>query len=177
MTQSSEKLVTFAGGCFWCLVAPFENIDGVISITSGFAGGDLENPSYEQVCTGTTGHIEAIQIRYDSSKVDYQTLLDTFWQNIDPTDAGGSFHDRGHHYTSAIFYHDDTQQSLAEQSKQDLDASPRFDKPIVTTIQAYTNFYPAEEHHQNYHKKNPEHYNRYNIGSGREAFILKIWNH
>ncbi len=177
MTQHTEKKATFAGGCFWCMVSPFTNIDGVLSVISGFSGGHVKNPSYEQVCTGTTGHVEAIQITYDENKVDYQQLLDVFWQNIDPTDAGGSFHDRGSHYTSAIFYHSNTQQSLAEQSKRDLTKSSKFDKPIVTTIKAYTNFYPAEEHHQNYHKKNPEHYNRYKTGSGRDAFIFKIWNH
>ena len=176
MTQKTDKQATFAGGCFWCLVAPFERIDGVKSIVSGFAGGHVEHPSYEQVCTGTTGHVEAVQITYDASQTDYQQLLDVFWQNIDPTDAGGSFYDRGSHYTSAIFYHDDHQKALAEQSKQALGNSHRFDKPIVTAIQPFSNFYPAEVHHQNYHKKNPEHYNRYKIGSGRDAFVLKIWN-
>jgi len=176
MTQHTEKEATFAGGCFWCMVSPFANIDGILSVISGFSGGHVKNPSYEQVCAGNTGHVEAIQITYDANKVDYNTLLDAFWQQIDPTDAGGSFHDRGHHYTSAIFYHDEQQQTLAEQSKGDLAASQRFSQPIVTAIKPYTSFYPAEEHHQNYHQKNPEHYNRYRIGSGRDAFILKVWN-
>ncbi|MCF6209017.1 MAG: peptide-methionine (S)-S-oxide reductase MsrA [Ghiorsea sp.] len=175
MTQHTEKKATFAGGCFWCMVSPFANIDGVLSVISGFSGGHVKKPSYEQVCAGNTGHVEAIQITYDASKVDYNTLLDTFWQQIDPTDAGGSFYDRGHHYTSAIFYHDAAQQTLAEKSKLSLADGQRFSQPIVTVIKPYTSFYPAEEHHQNYHQKNPEHYNRYRIGSGRDAFILKVW--
>jgi methionine-S-sulfoxide reductase len=176
MTQPTEKEATFAGGCFWCMVSPFANIDGVLSVVSGFAGGHVQNPTYEQVCAGNTGHVEAVQITYDANQVDYKTLLNTFWQQIDPTDAGGSFYDRGQHYTSAIFYHDEQQQSLAEQSKQDLEASQRFTQPIATVIKPYTNFYPAEEYHQHYHQKNPEHYQRYRIGSGRDAFILKVWN-
>jgi len=176
MTQDTEKQATFAGGCFWCMVSPFLNIDGVLSVISGFSGGHVKNPSYEQVCAGQTGHVEAIQITYNASKVDYNTLLDTFWQQIDPTDAGGSFYDRGHHYTSAIFYHDEQQQKLAEQSKLALDASGRFSSPVVTAIKPYLNFYPAEEYHQNYHEKNPEHYQRYRIGSGRDTFILKVWH-
>jgi methionine-S-sulfoxide reductase len=175
MTQIDKKMATFAGGCFWCLVAPFEHINGVLSIVSGFAGGHVAHPSYEQVCAGDTGHVEAVQITYDANKIDYQTLVDTFWQQIDPTDAGGSFYDRGHHYTSVIFYHDDLQQGIAEQSKIALENSGKFKQPIVTQIKAYTNFFPAEEHHQNYHKKNPAHYNAYRIASGRDAFILKIW--
>ncbi|MDQ7003773.1 MAG: peptide-methionine (S)-S-oxide reductase MsrA [Ghiorsea sp.] len=176
MTQNSKKHATFAGGCFWCLVAPFERFEGVTSITSGFAGGDMDNPSYEQVCAGGTGHVEAVQITYDADKVDYQQLLDIFWQNIDPTDAGGSFHDRGFHYTSAIFYHDEVQLEIAQASKQALAESGIFNTPIATVVEPYTNFYPAEEHHQNYHKKNPQHYAQYRIGSGRDAFILQVWN-
>jgi len=175
MTQQTENLATFAGGCFWCLVAPFENIEGVHSIISGFAGGDVAHPSYEQVCAGNTGHVEAVQITYDADEVNYQTLVDTFWHNIDPTDAAGSFHDRGFHYTSAIFCHHEEQLKTANASKQALAESGKFEAPIATVIKAYTNFYPAEEHHQNYHKKNPEHYTHYRIGSGRDAFILKVW--
>ncbi len=175
MTQNKYTLATFAGGCFWCMVAPFEQEQGVKSIVSGFAGGHVPNPSYAQVCAGGTGHVEAVQIQFDASQTDYQRLLDIFWRNIDPTDAGGSFYDRGSHYTSAIFYHDETQKTLAEASKAALENSGRFGSPIVTAIKPYQNFYPAEEAHQQYHKKNPEHYQRYRIGSGRDAFILKVW--
>jgi len=175
MTQHIKKQTTFAGGCFWCMVSPFSNIDGVLSVVSGFSGGHVKNPTYEQVCAGNTGHVEAIQITYDANKVNYDTLLHTFWQQIDPTDAGGSFYDRGYHYTSAIFCHDHEQQKLAKQSKRDLEASQRFTQPVVTVIKPYTNFYPAEAYHQNYHQKNPEYYQRYRIGSGRDAFILKVW--
>ncbi len=175
MTQIDKQQATFAGGCFWCLVAPFEQLEGVLSIVSGFAGGHVQHPSYEAVCKGGTGHVEAVQITYDANKLSYEALVHTFWQQIDPTDAGGSFYDRGSHYMSAIFYHDKTQQEIAKKSKQDLENSGKFNAPIVTTIKAYTNFFPAEEYHQNYHKKNPGHYNAYRIGSGRDAFILKVW--
>ncbi len=175
MTQTRQNFATFAGGCFWCMVAPFENIDGVQSVISGFSGGHTQAPSYEQVCAGGTGHLEAVQIQYDPDKVDYKTLLNIFWQQIDPTDAGGSFFDRGHHYTSAIFYHDANQQAIAQASKQDINTSSRFKQAIVTDILAYKNFYPAEAYHQSYHKKNPAHYNQYRIASGRDSFILKVW--
>jgi len=168
-------LATFAGGCFWCMVAPFENINGVEQVTSGYTGGHIDNPSYEQVCSGATGHLEAIQIEFDPGKVSYVKLVDTFWQQIDPTDAEGSFFDRGNHYQSAIFYHSDMQKEQAQYSKDELEKSTRFPLPIATKILTFESFYPAELYHQNYHKKNPEHYLRYRQGSGRDVFIKKHW--
>ncbi len=172
--QNLEK-ATFAGGCFWCMEAPFEKLDGVHSVISGYTGGEEKNPSYSQVSSGKTGHIESVQVRYDPDKITYQQLLDVYWRQFDPTDAGGSFYDRGHQYTSAIFYHNEKQKQLAEASKQALEASGRFDKAIVTPIRPAMTFYPAEEYHQDYYKKKPEHYQRYRKGSGRDRFIKKHW--
>ena len=166
---------TFAGGCFWCIEAPFDKIIEVRSAISGYAGGVAENPTYKQVSTGSTAYLEAVQITFDPEKITYQQLLDVFWRQFDPTDAGGSFYDRGSQYTSAVFYHDDEQKRLAEVSRMALSESGRFDKPIVTPIRPATTFYPAEAYHQDYHKKNSAHYNRYRTGSGRDAFIAKIW--
>ncbi|HEX9654149.1 MAG TPA: peptide-methionine (R)-S-oxide reductase MsrB [bacterium] len=173
-TQSLEK-ATFAGGCFWCVEAPFEKVDGVKSVISGYTGGQKQNPKYEEVGGGSTGHLEAVQITYDPAKITYRQLLEVYWRQFDPTDAGGSFYDRGTQYTSAIFYHNEEQKKLAEASKKALAESGRFDKPIVTPIRPATTFYPAEEYHQDYYKKNPEHYQRYRKGSGRDAFIKKHW--
>ncbi|ALC16289.1 methionine-S-sulfoxide reductase [Desulfuromonas soudanensis] len=165
----------FAGGCFWCMEPPFEKLEGVISVTSGYIGGEKKNPTYKEVSAGGTGHVEAVQIVYDPEKVDYEKLLDVFWQNIDPTDGGGQFVDRGSQYRSAIFTLDDTQKGLSEESKERLARSGRFAAPIVTEIVAATTFYPAEEYHQDYYKKNPIRYKYYRWGSGRDQFLDRIW--
>lgn len=170
-----QEKATFAGGCFWCMVAPFEDLPGIIGVVSGYTGGHKENPTYEEVCSDTTGHVEAVQITYEPDVFPYEKLLELYWQQIDPTDAGGQFHDRGQSYQTAIFYHTDEQRRLAEESKAALAASGRFDKPIVTPILPAKPFYPAEEYHQDYHKKNPGHYKRYRKGSGREDFLEKVW--
>ncbi len=177
MPQSNDKLetATFAGGCFWCMDAPFENIDGVKNVISGFAGGHEKNPSYEEVSTGTTGAVEAIQVVYDPSVISYPELLDVYWKQFDPTDAGGSFFDRGSQYESVVFYKDSTQKKLAEESKVRLDRSGIFKKPIVTKIEKFTAFYPAEDYHQHFYKKNPVRFNSYEKASGRENFIIGVW--
>ncbi|MCZ2258252.1 peptide-methionine (S)-S-oxide reductase MsrA [Sporosarcina sp. G11-34] len=171
----AKNLATFAGGCFWCMVKPFDRYDGVTSVVSGYTGGDVENPSYELVCTNTTGHREAVQISYDESEISYSELLDVFWRQIDPTDSGGQFFDRGESYETAIYYHTEEQRLLAEKSKVALEASEKFDKPIATEILPAKLFYEAEEGHQNYYLKNPTHYNRYATGSGRVQFKLNKW--
>lgn len=170
------EIATFAGGCFWCMIPPFDGIDGVIETKSGYTGGKTPNPTYKEVSTGKTAHLEAIQIIFDPTRVSYTALLDIFWQNIDPTDAGGQFYDRGSQYRIAIFYHNEEQKKLAEKSKLGLEKSGHFDKPIAAVILEAGEFYPAEEYHQNYHKKNPEHYKQYKTGSGREAFLQKSWS-
>ncbi|WP_422660658.1 peptide-methionine (S)-S-oxide reductase MsrA [Paenibacillus sp. EC2-1] len=174
--SNATELATFAGGCFWCMVSPFEEMPGIIKVVSGYTGGHIQNPTYEQVCSNTTGHYEAVQITFDPQVFPYEKLLELFWQQIDPTDAGGQFHDRGASYRTAIFYHNEDQKIKAEASKQALEASGRFDKPIVTSIIPASDFYEAEEYHQGYHKKNPAHYKRYRKGSGREDFIESHWS-
>mgnify|MGYP001770213333 CR=1 FL=1 len=169
------ELATFAGGCFWCMVQPFDELPGIKKVVSGYTGGDKENPSYEEVCAHTTGHVEAVQITFDPSIFPYEKLLEIFWQQIDPTDPGGQFYDRGESYQTAIFYHSEEQRKLAEQSKENLEKSGRFQKPIVTKILPAKPFYPAEEYHQDYYKKNPYHYKRYRQASGRDDFIRKHW--
>lgn len=171
-----NKLATFAGGCFWCMVKPFDKYDGVLKVVSGYTGGHTKNPTYEQVCTDTTGHIEAIQITYDESLISYNELLDIFWKQIDPTDEYGQFNDRGHKYKTVIFYHDNIQKELAIKSKENLEKSKRFDKKIATQIVPASIFYEAEDYHQNYYKKNPLHYNMYYRGSGRYDFIKNNWS-
>ncbi len=166
---------TFAGGCFWCMVSPFDEQPGILEVVSGYTGGHTESPTYEEVCTHKTGHYEAVRIKYDPAVFPYERLLKLFWQQIDPTDPGGQFHDRGTPYKTAIFYHSDEQKKLAEASKKELMESGRFDKPIVTEILPAAPFYPAEEYHQRYYRKNPYHYKRYRKGSGREAFIKENW--
>lgn len=170
-----NEIATFAGGCFWCMVSPFAEQKGIISVISGYTGGHTNNPTYEQVCTNTTGHYEAVQITFDPKQYSYEDLLTLFWQQIDPTDAGGQFHDRGHSYKTAIFYHNEEQKQLAQQSKAKLAASGKFSKPIETEILPTKTFYPAEEYHQDYYKKNPLHYQMYRKGSGRQDFIEKHW--
>ena len=158
---------TFAGGCFWCVEAPFEKLPGVQEVLSGYTGGHVDDPSYKQVTTGTTGHLEAVQVTYEPEEISYGELVDAFWKMFDPTDAGGSFYDRGEQYTSAIFYHDEAQRVAAEASKKALDESDRFNKPVVTPILAAEEFFVAEDYHQDYYKKEPAQYNRYRAGSGR----------
>jgi peptide methionine sulfoxide reductase msrA/msrB len=169
------RTATFAGGCFWCTEADFEKVPGVVKVISGYAGGQKKNPTYEEVSSGTTGHVEAVQVYYDPSKVTYQQLLDYFWRHIDPTDGGGQFVDRGFQYRSVIFYQDEEQMRLAQKSKEALDHSGRFKKPVVTEIVKFTNFYPAEEYHQDYYKKNPLRYRYYRYGSGRDQFLAEVW--
>lgn len=166
---------TFAGGCFWCMEPPFEQLDGVIEVTSGYSGGEVENPTYEQVTSGKTGHLETVQILYNPQKISYKELLEVFWRNIDPTDVYGQFVDRGPQYGTAVFYHDEAQKELAEASKEKLGGSGKFDQPIVTEIRAFKNFYPAEDYHQNYYKTNSGRYNFYKMASGREKFLEKKW--
>jgi peptide methionine sulfoxide reductase msrA/msrB len=166
---------TFAGGCFWCMEPPFENLDGVIDVVPGYAGGRTENPTYEQVSSGATGHLEVVQIRYDPSKISYERLLDVFWTQIDPTDEGGQFVDRGSQYKTAILYHDDEQKRLAEESKAALDRSGKYDKPVVTEIRKFTEFYEAEDYHKDFYKKSPVRYKNYKFHSGREQYLKQIW--
>ncbi|PYZ94606.1 peptide-methionine (S)-S-oxide reductase [Salipaludibacillus keqinensis] len=175
MEQQGLKKATFAGGCFWCMVKPFNEQPGIHGVVSGYTGGHTANPTYREVCTETTGHLEAVQITYDPEVFPYERLLQLFWQQIDPTDPGGQFHDRGESYTTAIFYHDDNQKQLAEDSKKELAESGKFQAPIVTKLLEASTFFPAEEYHQDYHKKNPFHYKMYNKGSGRADFIKKKW--
>ena len=173
--SNQYELATFAGGCFWCMVEPFDEQPGIMKVVSGYTGGHTENPTYEEVCSDTTGHYEAVQITFDPAIFPYEKLLGLFWQQIDPTDAGGQFHDRGSSYKTAIFYHSDQQKEAAEKSKAELAASGIFNKPIVTEILPATTFYEAEEKHQDYYKKMSFHYNMYKEGSGRAKFIREHW--
>lgn len=170
-----QELATFAGGCFWCMEAPFEQLNGVTSVVAGYTGGHTTDPTYEEVCSGTTGHLEAVQVTFDPQKVSYGKLVDLYWHLVDPTDTGGQFADRGTQYQTAIFVHDDAQRAAAEKSKAELQASGRFDKPVATAILPAQVFYPAEDYHQNYYKKNPTRYKTYHRYSGREAFLEKAW--
>jgi len=171
--MGTTRQALFAGGCFWCMTKPFEILDGVVSVTSGYAGGKTENPTYHDY--GRGGHIEVVQVVYDPLKISYGALLNTFWRQIDPTDAGGQFVDRGHEYISAIFVYDDEQRRLAEASKAALSKSGIFKKPIATEILAAPRFWKAEEYHQDYYKKNPIRYYYYRSRSGRDDFIEKFW--
>jgi peptide methionine sulfoxide reductase msrA/msrB len=166
---------TFAGGCFWCTEADFEKVPGVIRVISGYAGGTKENPTYQEVSSGTTGHVEAVQVYYDPAKVTYGQLLDYFWRHVDPTDPGGQFVDRGAQYRSVIFYHNEEQKRLGERSKEALQKSGKFKKPIATEIVPFTNFFAAEDYHQDYYKKNPLRYKFYRFGSGRDQFLEEEW--
>jgi peptide-methionine (S)-S-oxide reductase len=167
---------TFAGGCFWCMETAFDGLPGVKSVISGYTGGPEKNPTYEQVSSKTTGHAESVQITFDPTQITYAQLLDTFWHNTDPTDAGGQFCDRGPEYRSEIFYHDATQKKLAEDSKHAIETSPhRFKKPIVTKIVAATEWWPAEEYHQDFFKKNPARYHEYRTGCGRDRRLTELW--
>lgn len=175
MNENQLEKATFAGGCFWCMEPFLEKIKGVKSVTSGYIGGHTENPTYEEVSTGTTGHAEAVEVIFDPKEVTYSKILQTVWYNIDPTAVNSQFADYGTQYRSAIFYHNEEQKRLAEESKKVLAASGKFDKPIVTEIVPATTFYPAEEYHQDYYKKNSLRYNMYHHASGREQFLDKVW--
>jgi peptide-methionine (S)-S-oxide reductase len=175
MNVSKKELATFAGGCFWCMVKPFDELPGIHGIVSGYTGGNAENPSYEQIKTGETGHYEAVQITYDPEVFPYQKLLDLYWPQIDPTDDGGQFIDRGSQYRTAIFYHTEKQKELAEKSRKKIEESGRFTKAIVTQILPASEFYEAEEYHQDFYKKNPKAYKEERVTSGRDTFIEKNW--
>ena len=175
---AAEKRVEtaiFAGGCFWCVESDFDHVDGVLTTTSGFTGGDVANPSYEQVSRGGTGHLEAVRVTFDPAVVSYSKLLDAYWHSVDPTDNGGQFCDRGQQYHTAIFYLNDEQKKLAEQSKAKLQKTKPFAAPIVTEIRPAKAFYPAEEYHQNYYKKNPIRYNYYRFSCGRDRRVEDLW--
>lgn len=173
--QGSEglKKATFAGGCFWCMEKPFEELEGVKSVVSGYAGGSTADPTYSNYAAG--GHVEVVEIVYDPDKVSYEQLLDVFWRQIDPTDPDGQFVDRGHAYSSAIYYHDDNQKRLAGESREALEKKNLYGKPIVTPILPASTFYKAEDYHQDYYRKNPVRYKYYRYGSGRDQFLKKIW--
>jgi peptide-methionine (S)-S-oxide reductase len=175
VANSNYKTATFAGGCFWCMEKPFDEVEGVVSTISGYTGGQQANPTYRQVSSGTTGHAESVQITYDPKKVKYKTLLDIFWRNIDPLDAQGQFCDKGSQYRSAIFYADDEQQKLAEQSKAKLAKSGKLNGPIVTEITSATTFYPAEDYHQNFYQTNSVKYKVYRFGCGRDQRLKQLW--
>ena len=173
LDDSNLKKATFAGGCFWCMEPPFEKLEGVISATSGYIGGTTENPTYQNYADG--GHIEAVEVLYDPRKVTYRELLGVFWRQVDPTDPDGQFVDRGKAYSTAIYYHDEEQKKLAEESKQELGSLNLYDRPLVTPIVPASVFYAAEDYHQDYYKKNPIRYKFYRSGSGRDRFLEKIW--
>lgn len=184
--HGEEQLATFAGGCFWCMEPPYDKLEGVLETTSGYAGGRSADPSYEEVSSGQTGHAEVVQVRYDVSKVSYEQLLEVFWRNIDPVDAGGQFCDRGSQYRSAIFYHNEEQERLAQASKSSLTKTNAFsgvalnktegEKEIKTEIAPLNAFYPAEEYHQNYYEKNELRYNFYRWRCGRDQRLEELWS-
>jgi len=174
--NTTLEKATFAGGCFWCMEDAFQRIEGVIEAVSGYTGGHKENPTYEEVSSGTTGHYEAVQITFDPSKISYEDLLSLFWRQVDPTDEKGQFADRGSQYRTAIFYHNQKQKLLADKSRQELEKSGKFQKPVVTEIIPFTKFYQAEEYHQDYSQKKAIQYKLYKKGSGREKFIKEKWD-
>ncbi len=168
-----EAVATFAGGCFWCMEPPFDKLDGVKSTTSGYTGGTVKNPTYQQVSAGGTGHTEAVRVVYDPAKVTYAKLLDVFWHNIDPLTADAQFCDTGNQYRSAIFFHDESQRKLAETTKKAL--TTRFGKPVVTEIAPAATFYPAEDYHQDFYTKNPTKYKFYRWNCGRDQRLKTVW--
>jgi methionine-S-sulfoxide reductase len=172
---TKAEVATFSGGCFWCSESAFQEQPGVYEVISGYVGGDEINPTYAQVSSGQTSHKEGVQVYYNSNNISYEKLLEIYWQHINPTQEDGQFGDKGSHYTTAIFYNTEEEKSLAEQSKQDLEESEKFDKPIVTQVLPFKNFYKAEEYHQGYYLKQSGHYNLYAVGSGRKGFIEKVW--
>ncbi|MBR2076060.1 MAG: peptide-methionine (S)-S-oxide reductase MsrA [Exiguobacterium sp.] len=167
---------TFAGGCFWCMVKPFHKYEGVERVISGYTGGHVDNPTYQQVCSETTGHLEAVEITFDPEVISYEELLRIYWRQIDPTDGGGQFNDRGESYRPAIFYHSEEQRAAAERSKQEVEDSGRFDRSIEVDIRPAKTFWEAEDYHQDYYKKNPFRYEMYRVGSGRAKFIKEAWS-
>ena len=175
MKEEVLEKATFAGGCFWCIESAFDELEGVKEAVSGYTGGKTKNPAYYEVSSGKTGHYEAVQVTFDTNKIKYKELVEIFWQQIDPTDPGGQFADRGSQYRTAIFYHNEKQKKAAEESKKTLEKSGKFDKPIVTEIKEASEFYPAEDYHQNYYKTCPIRYQNYKVGSGRESFLKKVW--
>jgi peptide-methionine (S)-S-oxide reductase len=170
-----RAMAVFAGGCFWCEETAFEGVPGVLSVTSGYAGGQTKNPSYEQVSAGITGHAESVQVIYDPSQISYSRLLEIFWHNVDPFTRNAQFCDHGTQYRSAIFYQGDEQRRAALASRAKLEEEPRFRGKIVTQIEAAPTFYPAEEYHQDYYKKNPAHYQAYRLGCGRDRRLKEVW--
>ena len=175
VAATATAKATFAGGCFWCMEPPFEKLDGVLSVTSGYTGGRKAAPTYEEVSGGGTGHLEAVEILYDPARVSYERLLEIFWRNVDPTDGGGQFCDRGEQYGTAVFVHDEAQKAAAEAAKTALAASKRLPAPVVTPIRPAAAFYPAEEYHQDYWKKNPLRYRYYRGGCGRDDRLEALW--
>lgn len=175
LIKNEVKEMIFAGGCFWCMEYTFERLPGVYEVISGYTGGKIKNPSYEQVCSGQTGHYEAVMIKYDPDRISYARLLEVFWKNIDPTDPDGQFNDKGNQYRTAIFYLDEAQRELAEESKRRIEASGIFDAPVATRILPAKEFYPAEDYHQNYYEKNRPRFEIYHRASGREIFTKSIW--
>lgn len=173
---ASQAEAVFAGGCFWCTESDFEKLPGVLAVWSGYSGGDLANPDYEQVSTGRTGHIEAVRVTYDPAKISYAQLLEHFWRTIDPTDAGGQFCDRGPQYRSAIFVKSEAERAAAQQSKKALEQSGQLRQPVATEILRLSAFYPAEDYHQDYYKKNPLRYNYYRSGCGRDRRLAAVWD-
>ncbi len=176
MRDERLETATFAGGCFWCSESDFDKFEGVIEVISGYTGGHQANPSYEDVLSGRSGHFEAVQVLFNPQRISFERLLEIFWRHIDPTDSGGQFVDRGAQYRSAIFYHDEKQRLLAEASKKAIELSGRFKKPVATQILLFKIFYPAEEYHQDYYKKNPLSYKFYRRNSGRDQFLSTIWS-
>lgn len=173
--MAKEQRAVFGGGCFWCMEPPFEQLDGVIDVKAGYSGGSKEDAHYDLVSSGETEHYEAVEVRYDPEKISYGELVETFWHQIDPTDGGGQFADRGDHYKTAIFYGNEEEKRIAEESKQRLQDSGIFDKAIMTVVVVAKPFYPAEEYHQDYYKKNYAHYTAYKAGSGRKDFVETVW--
>lgn len=175
MDSSKIESAVFAGGCFWCMQHPFDKLNGVVSTTVGYTGGHKESPTYKDVCSGETGHTEAVEIQFDPAKITYSELLDVFWKNIDPTTPNRQFADIGSQYRTVIFYHNEEQKQIAESSKDEIGKSGIHEKPIVTEIIPASVYWTAEEYHQEYYKKSPDRYARYNSGSGRERYLKKIW--
>ena len=173
--DGNPATATFAGGCFWCMEGPFDELDGVLSTTSGYTGGYTANPTYAQVSAGVTGHAEAVEVAYDPQRISYQELLTVYWRNIDPTTPNGQFCDHGDQYRPAIFYHNEAQRRLAEASKEEIERTKTFSAPIVTEITQATEFYPAEEDHQDYYRKNPIRYKFYRLTCGRDARLTELW--
>lgn len=173
--SGASEFATFAGGCFWCMEHTFLEIPGVLAVTSGYIGGHVDTPAYEDVCSGKSGHAEAVRVEYDPLRVTYRDLLDVFWRSIDPTDDGGQFADRGSQYRTAIFYHTEEQKAEAETSRDGIDASGLFRKPVATAIEPVQKFFPAEDYHQKYCLKNPLRFRSYHYGSGRHTGLAAMW--